>query len=570
MNDKLETYRRADAPLPSKYFLWPLYGAGLENLGQDGKPILVETPTRIGADELLIRHDACGLCFSDIKVINQGQNHPRIFRDMKKEPIVLGHEVAMTVLAVGENLRGMYKVGDRLTLETDISVRGKMLAYGYWFQGGLSQYSVIGPDIIQSDTGNNLIPVQADRGYAEVALTEPWACVVAAYRLEYRTGIKPGGVLWIIGGGDERNFTITSGFDEKNHPARIFLSNVPSDLENFIRIRANQLHVEVVDVPDLENPPEEFVDDIVILGAHPDLIEMTSPRLAQFGVMVLMADKPLPRKINVDVGRIHYHRWVYVGSTSLDISAAYMEVPVRSALKPGGNALFVGAGGPMGRMHVQRAIQFSNGPKVIVAVDVSDERLEDLRVSFENEAVMKGVEFVCLNPTRKEEYAAGMERFRSCGFDDVVVLAPVPAVIADSATWLAEKGVMNVFAGVARGTMAPLDLSDAYMKQTRVIGHSASLMSDFELVIDKTDIGELSPNRSLAAVGSLTAAIEGLKAVKDATLPGKVVIYPHIKELPLTTLPEMKEKLPSVYALLKDGREWTNEAEAEFLRLMLP
>ena len=27
--------------------------------------------------------------------------------------------------------------------------------------------------------------------------------------------------------------------------------------------------------------------------------------------------------------------------------------------------------------------------------------------------------------------------------------------------------------------------------------------------------------------------------------------------------------LPTVYAKLKDGREWTNEAEAEFLRLML-
>jgi hypothetical protein len=28
--------------------------------------------------------------------------------------------------------------------------------------------------------------------------------------------------------------------------------------------------------------------------------------------------------------------------------------------------------------------------------------------------------------------------------------------------------------------------------------------------------------------------------------------------------------LPTVYAKLKDGREWTVEAEEEFLRLMLP
>ncbi|MCB0202623.1 MAG: alcohol dehydrogenase, partial [Anaerolineae bacterium] len=82
--------------------------------------------------------------------------------------------------------------------------------------------------------------------------------------------------------------------------------------------------------------------------------------------------------------------------------------------------------------------------------------------------------------------------------------------------------------------------------------------------------GELSPNRSLAAVGSLDAARDGLAAVRDTVFPGKVVIFPQIKNMPLTSLQELKDTLPSVYALLKDGREWTVEAEAEFLRLMLP
>jgi hypothetical protein len=129
---------------------------------------------------------------------------------------------------------------------------------------------------------------------------------------------------------------------------------------------------------------------------------------------------------------------------------------------------------------------------------------------------------------------------------------------------------MNVFAGVARGTLAALDLSGAYLQGQRVIGHSASLMSDFELVLEKTNSGELSPNRSVAAVGSLSAAHAGLKAVKEASLAGKVVIYPNIKELPLTTLAGLKEKLPTVHALLNDRGEWTKAAEEEFLRLMLP
>ena len=74
----------------------------------------------------------------------------------------------------------------------------------------------------------------------------------------------------------------------------------------------------------------------------------------------------------------------------------------------------------------------------------------------------------------------------------------------------------------------------------------------------------------VTAVGSLSAARDGLRAVSDAVFPGKVVIFPQIKDLPLTPLPELKDKLPTVYAKLRDGREWTKEAEEEFLRVMLP
>jgi hypothetical protein len=128
---------------------------------------------------------------------------------------------------------------------------------------------------------------------------------------------------------------------------------------------------------------------------------------------------------------------------------------------------------------------------------------------------------------------------------------------------------MNIFAGVGRGTMAKLNLSDVYLKSVRIFGHSASTIADLQQMLQQAESGELSPNRSVAAIGSLYAARDGLQAVKDTTFPGKVVIFPHIKEMPLTALPDLKDKLPTVYAQLKDGREWTTEAEREFLRIML-
>ena len=198
MTGKFDTYRSGTAPETKVNRLWPLYGAGLENLGQNDSPIEVPFP-EFGPDELLVRHDACGLCFSDIKVIRQGQNHPRIYRDMKQEPVVLGHEVVMTVIGVGENLKENYKPGDRFILQADIFVDGVGYAYGYEIQGGLSQYNVIDQRVLNGDGGNYLIPIKQTTGYAEAALVEPWACVIAAYYLQYRTELKVGGTAWFIG-----------------------------------------------------------------------------------------------------------------------------------------------------------------------------------------------------------------------------------------------------------------------------------------------------------------------------------------------------------------------------------
>ena len=576
MSDKLAEYRRATAPLPAENRIWPLYGAGFENLGQEGKPIAAPMPEP-GPDELLVRHDACGLCFSDIKVIKQGQQHTRIFKDMKTDPVVLGHEVSMTVVRVGEDLQDQYQVGQRFIIQADIYKDGVNYAYGYMIQGGLSKYAIIDQRILNGDHGNYLIPVQPSTGYAESALTEPWACVIAAYELKYRTGLKPGGTTWFIGTEKAQDtYQISAGFDAGTHPAKVILTDVPASFAAWIAERATELGIEVVERNglDLEAYPSicdlapDAVDDIIVLGADADVIEAASPMLAMHGILCIMAQEPLGRTVGVDVGRIHYHRWTYVGSKGTDIATAYSAHPVRSTLKKGGKALFVGAGGPMGRMHVQRAIQLEDGPSTVVSTDISDPRLQDMTETFGPEAEASGVELVTLNPMNKEAYAEGMARLADPGFDDVVVLAPVAPVISEASTYLAPGGVMNVFAGVLRGTMAQIDLSRVYLDDIRVIGHTASSVDDLKLMLYQAENGLLAPNRSVAAIGSLEAASDGLEALLNAVYPGKVVIFPNIKPMPVTALSELEQSMPTVYAKLKDGRGWTVEAENEFLELM--
>jgi D-arabinose 1-dehydrogenase-like Zn-dependent alcohol dehydrogenase len=571
MADHFEIYKEGNPPDKDTHWLWPLYGAGLENLGQNEKPIEVPLPS-YGPDQLLVRHDACGLCFSDIKVIRLGQDHPRIYRDMQKEPVVLGHEVVMTVVGVGEKLKSQYQPGDRFILQADIFIDGVGYAYGYEIQGGLSQYNVIDQRVLNGDHGNYLIPIRKETGYAEAALVEPWACVIAAYYLTYRTQIQDGGTAWFIGP-DKGEFFLSAGFNAGHHPARIKLTNMDGTFGDWLREQAQALGIEVIEVDqvpqvDGEATVEDQCDDIILLDPTAELIEKVSPFITYHGILAFSAHQSFDRKANLDIGRVHYNRWLFLGGSDTDIAAIYAKSPANSALKKGGAALFVGAGGPMGRMHVQHAIEADDYPAVIVCSDVSNLRLDDLEETFGDEARAKGITWVCVNPMEKDAYDQAMQPYFKNGFDDIVMLAPIPAVIAASVPLLANGGVMNVFAGVARGTTAEIDLNDMTARGTHIIGHSASVIEDMLTMLNQVESGKLSTNRSVAAIGSLSAARDGMQALIDATYPGKVVIFPNIKELPLTSLSDLKELLPEVYAKLGRGQTWTKEAEAELLSSM--
>ena len=565
----LEEYRSGRAPLPEPNLGWNTYGAGVENIGRDGKPEAIAIPPT-GPDQLLIRIDSVGLCFSDVKLIKQGGNHPKLYgRDLANEPTRLGHEAAVTVIEVGEAIRDKYTPGQRLAIQPDIYVDGVSTAYGYTIPGGLIQYHLIGPEVLDADAGAYVIPVADEIGYAAASLSEPWACVEAAYTQRRRLEPLEGGTMWIVAQpGDSRNYEFSAGLDA---PARIVLTDAPASV---VALVAALDTVEVITrdgvLPDGYAPLVEEMtdgkgfDDIVILDpSSAAQVEAAAPAIGFRGTMNLIGEKPLDGLPSIDVGRIHYHYTAYLGSRGPDIAASYGEARNRADLHPGGTAVVVGAGGPMGQMHIQRALELAAGPHTIVASDLDDDRLAVVIDRLVPLAEKLGRRLVVFNAATADRSIEDLvsELTDGVGADDVIVSVPVGAVMGDAARLVGPTGMLVLFAGVPNGTMAPLDLSQVYLHNTQFTGTSGSAVSDQALVINKALEGTLSPSRSLAAVGGIEAARDGVQAMLDGRFAGKIVLFPNLSGLPLMGLEELGEKYPEIGAAMEEGSIWTNEAE---------
>lgn len=565
MGEKYNKYHAANHTLPQQSFAWNLYGAGMESMGKEGKPepFAIPEPTD---DQILVRIDTVSICFSDVKILKQGGSHPKLYnRNLTVEPTRLGHEVSLTIIKVGKNLAGKYHPGQRLAVQPDIYQQGMSTAYGYTIPGGLVQYHCIGKEVLETDAGACLLPVEEGMGYAESALLEPWGCVVAAYTQRRRLDPKTGGTMWIIGNADDSSFTFSKGLDA---PATIILTDVPASVKKLVSATKANI-IEKNNVSDYEALSKELTDgkgfdDIVMLNpTSAEVVGNVARFIARRGTLNIVGTKPLDGLTSVDLGRLHYDYIAFVGNNSTDIAASYGEARNRCELRAGGTTVFIGAGGPMGQMHVQRALELPNGPKTVIATEISDERLQTLVNMFEPLAKKNSRELFIFNPNTSKQsfHDFVMETTKGQGADDVVVSVPVAGLMEEGDTVMKADGMMVLFAGVPNGTMGKVNLSNVYLSNAQYTGTSGLTIDDQSSVMERRLAGTLSPGRSVAAIGGMETAAEAIQSVMDSKYPGKVVIFPQIHNLPLTSLKELKDRLPEVAAKLGQDQMWTNEAE---------
>src|SRR5690606_28625570 len=278
--------------------------------------------------------------------------------------------------------------------------------------------------------------------------------------------------------GDDRTYTFSQGLDA---PATIVLTDVPPSVRELAEASGAELLVRDGLAPgdyaalSAELTGGKGFDDIVVLDPREAAtVGEISRHIARRGTMNLVGDAPLDGLVDADAGRLHYDYIAFVGNRGPDIAASYGEERNRCELRPGGVAVFIGAGGPMGQMHVQRAIELPDGPRTIIATEVSDERLETLRQSFEPLAAQHGRALHLINPQNSEVslYDLVMELTGGQGADDVVVSVPHAPLMAEASTLMKDDGMLVFFAGVPNGTLAALDLSRVYLSNAQYTGTS--------------------------------------------------------------------------------------------------
>jgi threonine dehydrogenase-like Zn-dependent dehydrogenase len=247
----------------------------------------------------------------------------------------------------------------------------------------------------------------------------------------------------------------------------------------------------------------------------------------------------------------------------------------RADLQAGDEVFWViGGGGPMGQMHTLRALSrklLGRQPALstVLITDVSEERLAAARARFEGRAQKAGVNLVTLVPTRPD-FDARMKEIAPRGVAYVVACAPSPEVVAASIPYMRRYGVLNLFAGIKRGT-GPVFLGDIHYDQITVTGNSGSRLEDMEKMLRITERNELDTNFSAGAIVGMKACAEGVKAVAEGKITNKTILYPQLPDLPLTRI----EDLPKIIKFSKDvepevkaGR-WSKRAEEELLDQLL-
>ena len=234
----------------------------------------------------------------------------------------------------------------------------------------------------------------------------------------------------------------------------------------------------------------------------------------------------------------------------------------------GGNLAILAGAGPMGLGAIDYAIHCDRKPGLLVVTDIDQARLDRAASIYTvEEAEKNGVKLVYLNTSGADPVNDLMALTDGHGYDDVLVFAPVPAVIEQGDKILAFDGCLNFFAGPTNPALsANFNFYNVHYAAHHLVGTSGGNTDDMKEALDMIGKGTLKPSGMITHVGGLDAVAE--TTINLPKIPGgKKLVYTHIS-MPLTAIDDFAEKGktdPMFKALAeicdRNNGLWSKEAE---------
>ncbi|MBN1776935.1 MAG: zinc-binding dehydrogenase [Clostridiales bacterium] len=243
-------------------------------------------------------------------------------------------------------------------------------------------------------------------------------------------------------------------------------------------------------------------------------------------------------------------------------------------IKAGGAAAILAGAGPMGLAMIDYMVHRGRHSGKIVVTDIDEKRLAHAqRILSVKEAAEHGVELVYLNTKNIDDPVSELRKLSGKdGYDEVFVLAPVPAVIQQGDRILGYDGCLNFFAGPTDPALsAPFNFYNVHYNATHLVGTSGGNTDDMREALRMAGKGQITPAILVTHIGGLDAARETILSLPDVP-GGKKLLYTHIS-LPLTAIDEFekKGKTDPLFKELakrcaKTGGLWNADAEKYLLQ----
>jgi threonine dehydrogenase-like Zn-dependent dehydrogenase len=244
-------------------------------------------------------------------------------------------------------------------------------------------------------------------------------------------------------------------------------------------------------------------------------------------------------------------------------------------IKEGGSMAILAGVGPMGLGSIDYALHCDRRPGLLVVTDIDEARLSRAaRIYTVEEAKKQGVELHYVNTKDPAKLEEMMALTGEKGFDDVLVMAPVRAVVEQGDSLLGKDGCLNFFAGPTDTKFSAMfNFYNVHYSFTHIVGTSGGNNEDMRESLDMMAKGIINPAAMITHVG-------GLDSVIDATLHldeipgGKKLIYTHIS-MPLTAIDDFDKTDSPLFSGLagitkRSGGFWNAEAEKYLLENAAP